>query len=143
MGHFQKHTPEALEKITKANKENAKKHSKEFFRENQKKAIKVGLSRGSYKNNSAPSGDKNPSWLGEEASYNAKHRWIQKNWKKTGTCQKCGKVTKPFGRRKWGTEWHSIDRKYDREDRSLWLEVCIKCHRKLDKLWILEDMTEK
>lgn len=73
-------------------------------------------------------------WLGDKATYNAKHRWIQKNWQKTGICQKCGAKPKPYGGRKWGTEWANLDGVYNREDKSTWLELCKKCHRKLGVL---------
>jgi len=72
-------------------------------------------------------------WLGNEATYNGKHRWIQKNWVKTGTCDDCGKTPRPFGNRKYGTEWANLDGLYDREDRDSWKELCVKCHRALDK----------
>lgn len=133
MGHLQKHTAVALEKITEANRVNAKKHGSRYYSELQKKAIAVGLERGSYKGTLGKKKGLCAVWKGDEASYNSKHRWIQKNWQKTGVCQECGAVTKPFGKRKWGTEWHNLDGKYDRENISSWREVCPKCHRKLDK----------
>ena len=78
--------------------------------------------------------DQNYSWLGDKATYNAKHRWIQKHWQKTGKCEECGKEPKPYGRRKWGTEWSNQDGLYNREDRSTWRELCKPCHRAYDSV---------
>jgi len=143
MGHFEKHTNAAKERMAAAlnnwRESLPPGELSKVMAENQKKAIKVGLARGSYKNNGVGSKEDNPAWKGNKASYNAIHRWIQKNWEKTGTCQECKKETEPFGKRKYGTEWHCKDREYDREVRDTWVEVCPKCHRKLDKLWIQEE----
>lgn len=74
-----------------------------------------------------------PCWLGENASYNAKHRWIQINWEKTGVCERCGKTTKPFGKRHFGTEWSNNSGEY-RRTREDWEELCIPCHRRKDRI---------
>lgn len=71
-------------------------------------------------------------WLGDDASYNAKHRWIQKHWVKTGICTYCGKKPRPFGNRRYGTEWANLDGKYNRDDKTTWAELCKSCHVKLD-----------
>lgn len=78
--------------------------------------------------------EQNYAWLGDKATYNAKHRWIQKHWQKTGKCEECGKEPKPYGRRKWGTEWSNQDGLYNREDRSTWRELCKPCHRAYDSV---------
>ena len=72
-------------------------------------------------------------WKGEEATYNGKHRWIQNNWEKTGECQNCHVKPRPFGNRKYGTEWANLDSKYNRDDKNTWMELCVKCHRRYDK----------
>lgn len=77
--------------------------------------------------------EQNYAWLGDKATYNAKHRWIQKHWDKTGVCEKCGTKPKPFGNRGYGTEWANLTGKYLREDRSDWKELCVPCHRELDR----------
>lgn len=77
-------------------------------------------------------GELDPCWIGESAKYNSKHRWIQENWIKTGTCERCGKKTKPFGNRRFGTEWSNNSGDYIRRERSDWEELCISCHRKKD-----------
>lgn len=73
-------------------------------------------------------------WLDNKASYNAKHRWIQKHWVKSGKCEDCGGEPKPFGKRRYGTEWANIDGEYDRNNRATWKELCVTCHRHLDKV---------
>lgn len=61
-------------------------------------------------------------WKGEDASYSSKHKWIEKHWKKTGICKECGAVKK--------TQWHNVDGKYNRGDKSSWVELCVGCHIK-------------
>ncbi|NCN26004.1 hypothetical protein GW915_00360 [bacterium] len=133
MGHMAKHSAEALEKIAVANRRNAKKHDRDFYVRNQELAIASGLVRGSYKNNGAGAKEKNGMWLGDGAAYNSIHRWIQANWKKIGICSKCGGRPRPFGIRRWGTEWHNVDGEYDRNRPETWVEVCKRCHNLLDK----------
>lgn len=77
-------------------------------------------------------GNQDPNWKGNNATYNAKHRWIQKHWKKTGICEDCGTTPNPYGRRKYGTEWANISGAYDRDNRNDWKELCKKCHIKID-----------
>jgi len=76
-------------------------------------------------------GEKCPNWMGEQAGYNGKHKWVQKNWKKTGVCQECGKIPISKGRNKYATQWSNNDHKY-RRIREEWQELCPKCHRKKD-----------
>lgn len=72
-------------------------------------------------------------WLGDNATYNSKHKWIQKHWVKTGICEHCGlkKLPKPGGRLKHHNHWANISGKYLRV-REDWLELCSKCHRLFD-----------
>ncbi len=72
-------------------------------------------------------------WQGDNATYNGKHRWIQNNWQKTGVCEECGKKPRPFGNRRYGTEWANLDGNYDRNNKETWKELCVKCHRKQDR----------
>ena len=78
-------------------------------------------------------GDKAPWWKGDEATYNSKHRWIQKNWKRSGVCKHCG-ITPPLRKNgNSGTEWANVSGEYDRDNRKDWLELCAKCHRFFDR----------
>lgn len=97
------------------------------------KAIATGLARGSYKGGLGRTKELSSMWKGDKASYSSKHKWIQKHWIKTGVCENCGKSPQPFGGRKWGIQWHSLDGEYNREDRKTWLELCKTCHNKFDK----------
>lgn len=74
-----------------------------------------------------------PNWKGESATYNAKHRWIQTHWKKTGICELClqKRKPKPNTRLKWGTHWANKSGEYLRQ-REDWYELCPKCHKKFD-----------
>lgn len=137
-GHFKKHS-EAVKTIMKQALDNWKKTVgedivKETLRKGQRNAIKKAMENGSLKGTLGKKKELSATWLGDKATYNSKHRWIQKNWQKTGICQKCGKITQPFGKRKWGTEWHNIDNNYDREDKNSWIEVCPMCHHILNRL---------
>lgn len=78
-------------------------------------------------------GEKASYWKGDEATYNSKHRWIQKRWKKTGVCEQCNTHTQPFGKRHFGTEWANKAHDYNRMNREDWMELCPKCHAKYDK----------
>lgn len=127
-----KHSPETLKKITKANRINAKKKPKSFFQEMQKKAIEAGKRNHSYKGRLGQIKELNYAWKANAASYTSKHKWILKHWNKTGICQKCGSIPIPKGRLKHATQWHNIDKQYDREDKSKWIELCSKCHHKAD-----------
>jgi len=79
-------------------------------------------------------GDICPHWKGEQATYNAKHRWIQVNWQKTGICELCliPRPARKGTRLKWGTHWANKSGEYKRE-RSDWYELCPKCHKIFDK----------
>lgn len=133
MGHFQKHNKESLELITKKNKENAKKLGSKFYKDIQKLSIESGKKHNSYKGTLGKLGRLNYVWKDNQASYSSKHKWIQKHWKKTGICEHCKKYIKPFGNRKFGTEWSNKSGNYDRNDRNDWQEFCSKCHKEYDK----------
>lgn len=73
--------------------------------------------------------EQDSQWLGEKATYNAKHRWVQKHWEKNDVCDICGVVPISKGRNKHATHWHNISGEYKRikED---WMELCPSCHKK-------------
>lgn len=90
--------------------------------------------RGSHSNGRlGNTGEKDPNWIGEKATYNSKHKWIQKHWVKTEYCEICKKYTPapPGTRLKFGTQWANISNEYKRI-REDWLELCPKCHRNYD-----------
>lgn len=125
---------EGRRKMADNARRNIAKETPEQRKERGKRALETRIKNGIW----VPSqlgniGYKSKLFLGDKATYNAKHRWIQKHWKKTGTCEECGKTPKPFGRCKVGTQWHNLDERYDRDSRETWREVCIPCHRVLEK----------
>ena len=64
------------------------------------------------------------NWKGENASYDAKHQWVNYHKKKTGICVICNEYKK--------TVWANIDHKYKR-DLADYIELCRKCHGLYDK----------
>lgn len=70
--------------------------------------------------------EKSHGWLGEEASYTAKHAWVYRNKGKATKCEECGKV----GIGKY-IQWANISGKYLRrlED---YRQLCASCHKKQD-----------
>ena len=67
----------------------------------------------------------NPAWKGENASYTAKHLWIKR---KHGKPIKCDFDDSHKAR---VFHWANISGMFKR-DINDWLQLCPKCHRKLD-----------
>lgn len=71
-------------------------------------------------------------WKGENASYSAKHYWMQTHFGKPEYCEGCGNEEAII------YEWANISGKY-RRDRADWLRLCGKCHFSFDnkgkKMW--------
>jgi chromosome segregation ATPase len=121
--------------ISKIQKKYIKNETKEQRAARMKKVLDNRTKSGNWTPpNAGKIRDENYAWLGDRAKYNSKHKWIQKHWTKTGICENCNTATKPFGNRKYGTEWANLDGNYDRDDRSTWKELCVGCHRKLDNV---------
>jgi hypothetical protein len=68
----------------------------------------------------------NPRWRGDNAGRSAIHKWLNKHWPLTGTCEQCG----TSGVR---TEWSNKDHTWRRE-RDDYRELCSRCHRYYDYL---------
>lgn len=66
----------------------------------------------------------NHQWKGDDAGYQAVHRWRLRNLTKTGACSECGATP-------GSTEWSNTSGEY-RRDESDWRELCIPCHRRFD-----------
>lgn len=99
------------------------------------KKIHEKLKKNGYRNGRLGNkGELDPNWKGENATYSAKHRWIQNNWQKTGICELCfiERPPRKGTRLKWGTHWANKSGEYKRE-RNDWYELCPKCHKSLDK----------
>ena len=78
-----------------------------------------------------------PKWLGENVGYSAKHTWLRTNYPKPEKCEHCGILDKDYRTKtnqipkKYPIQWANKSGKYLR-DRSDWLLLCFKCHRKYD-----------
>ena len=127
-------TPEWRKNLVESARRNIAKETPEQRKLRIQHAVESRRRNGNFKGTLGRKKELSATWLGDKATYNAKHRWIQENWQKTGICQKCGVVPVPYGGRKWGTEWANLDGVYNREDKSTWLELCKKCHRKMGVL---------
>ena len=132
-------TPEWRKKLSDAGKRSwDERYTKEEQKILRAKQVATRKANGNFKGTLGRKRELSTNWLGDRATYNAIHRWIQKNWEKTGICENCGATPKPCGRKRWGTEWHNLNRKYNRENKKDWIELCSKCHHLFDKKWTLE-----
>lgn len=74
--------------------------------------------------NSKPHGH---NWKGEEAGYAAKHIWLDRNYGKPQSCEKCNTTSsKKF-------HWANLSGLYKRE-RSDYMRLCVRCHLKMDDI---------
>lgn len=71
-------------------------------------------------------GELHPRWRGDLADYFAKHHWVNRHFAKTGTCEECGIVNLASGPS--GTHWHNANKRYDRQARKDWVELCPSRH---------------
>ena len=91
-----------------------------------KKGNKFGYARAGSKRLDMV-GVKNLNWLGEDAGYGSKHKWISYNFGKASECQNIlckGENLKRF-------EWANISGDHKR-DRSDYIQLCVPCHRRWD-----------
>ncbi len=65
-------------------------------------------------------------WLGDGASYYAKHMWILKHWGKASHCDHCHTIN--TSRYEWANKYHSESR--NKED---YIQLCPSCHRLYDQ----------
>lgn len=73
-----------------------------------------------------PRGNKNPNWLGKNASYSTKHKWLvrQVGSASLHKCKYCIKQAK---------DWANISHKYKRDIKD-YFPLCRKCHIAYDRL---------
>ena len=64
------------------------------------------------------------NWQGDRASYNAKHKFMQRNWEKPGACEDCGKHKI--------LDWANISGQHKRT-RSDYKALCRACHIHFDR----------
>lgn len=60
-------------------------------------------------------------------AYNTIHKWVQYNFKKSGSCTNCG-TSGLVGKK---IHWANVSGEYKR-DRSDWVELCAHCHQEFD-----------
>jgi len=73
-------------------------------------------------------GEKNHRWKGDEASYRAKHAWVERRLGKPDTCDHCGNSS--LRHRQY--HWANLSGLYKRE-LSDWARLCSFCHSEYDK----------
>lgn len=74
------------------------------------------------------SGNLNPRWKGEQATYRPKHAWIERILGRPDTCEHCNKS----GLSGHQIHWANIDHEYRRVKED-WIRLCAKCHALYDK----------
>ena len=124
---------EGRDRLAEIGRKKMNSWTQEQRKERYLKTVKTRKEKGNYTGQLGKFKELIYAWKGDEASYSSKHKWIRKHWAKTGICENCGNSPKPFKNGKTGTQWHSKNHDYNREDRTTWLEVCKRCHNKLDK----------
>lgn len=70
--------------------------------------------------------EQNVRWKGDDAGRSAIHKWLNKHWPLTGTCEECGATD-------CRTEYANDDHTWQR-DRDDYRELCSRCHRYHDYL---------
>jgi hypothetical protein len=70
-------------------------------------------------------GEKNWSWKGDDASYWAKHIWINSHLVDPRKCESCGTTE--------NLQWSNKNHRYRRIKKD-WQRLCVKCHRKHDDI---------
>lgn len=69
----------------------------------------------------------------KEVAYSGLHKWVNHHLGKfPSRCDNCGIKGKKNGRN-WSIHYANKDRKYRRSKKD-WIPLCIKCHRKYDKI---------
>lgn len=74
-------------------------------------------------------GEKNHEWKGDKVGYLALHDWVRNNFGTPKKCEHCGKEGLTGQR----INWANISGRYLRV-KSDWVRLCVKCHRKFDKI---------
>ena len=74
-------------------------------------------------------GQNSPRWQ-ETPSYNAVHLWLRKTYGSAIKCEECEKK-----REEGMIHWANVSQKYLR-DRTDWKQLCVPCHKQLDKPWL-------
>lgn len=65
-------------------------------------------------------------WKGDNIGYHGMHQWIKKTYGKPIKCERCNSTK--------FVQWANKSHRYDREDRSDWIQLCSKCHYFYDNI---------
>lgn len=70
-------------------------------------------------------GPEHPQWRGDDAGYSALHKWLWRNYPKTGVCVMCGQTRR--------TQWSFLHNS-ERYTRNIadYRELCVPCHTRFD-----------
>ena len=68
-------------------------------------------------------GENHHQWKGDNASYSAKHKWVNKEFGKPEKCFNCDSLDK--------LNWANVSNQH-RRDRNDWIELCASCHKYFD-----------
>ena len=74
------------------------------------------------------SGEKNPSYKGDDVGYRGLHIWVEKQLGKPRCCEDCG--IKTLSHRQY--HWANISGNYKRITTD-WRRLCVRCHKVYDK----------
>jgi hypothetical protein len=84
-------------------------------------------------------GKKHYNWKGKNANYRSIHEWITNKLGKPTKCQHCKRTTLNTH----GIHWANISGKYKRDELSDWIRLCVKCHKKYDKINSLKSLAKR
>jgi hypothetical protein len=129
VGKLRKFSEETRRKMSESQKGHigymlGKHHTKESKLKISKNHARFWLN----KKNPFITGENNSAWKAEDASYRAKHYWIERKLGKPKFCEECG--NKNLNHRQYN--WANISKKYYRIITD-WKRMCVSCHRLFDK----------
>ena len=117
-GH--RHSIEVKKKISESHK------GKSPWNKDKKYPSQSERMKGENNPNYGKMGKDNPNWKGNDAGYGKIHTWIRLHWGEATHCEICHTKEAPL------YEWHNKDKRYKRI-REDWIQVCRKCHMRLEK----------
>lgn len=93
------------------------------FRKGHWSRTEAGRAQQSEARSAILRGTASPKWKGDAAGYTSLHKWVRRNFEKSGRCEECSAEGK--------TDWANVDHRYHRV-REDWVELCRSCHRLYD-----------
>lgn len=71
------------------------------------------------------------TWLGEQATYSSKHKWLVKTFGNFPKCEMCGVIGEKNKGDKWTIQYANISGKHYRDIKD-YKGLCTKCHKIFD-----------